>query len=130
MLKEITDELVTELAALNFGPPTSFVYNPLVYARAPWDLYCEKYGQGRPEALLWGMNPGPFGMAQVGVPFGEVNYARDWLGLEAPVGKPPMEHPKRPIQGFACARSEVSGTRLWGWAKETFERPEIGRAHV
>ncbi len=124
MLKEITDELVTELAALNFGPPTSFVYNPLVYARAPWDLYCEKYGQGRPEALLWGMNPGPFGMAQVGVPFGEVNYARDWLGLEAPVGKPPMEHPKRPIQGFACARSEVSGTRLWGWAKETFESPE------
>ena len=124
MLNKITDDLVADLAGLTFGLPTAYVYNPLVYARPSWDLYCEKYGQGRPEALLWGMNPGPFGMSQSGVPFGEVNYARDWLGLEAPVGKPPREHSKRPVEGFACRRSEVSGARLWGWAKDSFGTPE------
>ena len=123
-LGRITDDLVADLAGLTFGLPTAYVYNPLVYARPSWDLYCEKYGQGRPEALLWGMNPGPFGMSQSGVPFGEVGHARDWLGLEAPVGKPTREHPKRPIEGFDCKRSEVSGARLWGWAKDTYGTPE------
>ena len=124
MLKKITDELVKDLDGLAFGPPVTHVYNPLVYARAPWDLYCKKYGKGPREILLLGMNPGPFGMAQVGVPFGEVAAARDWLGIDAKVGKPAHEHPKRPIQGFACTRSEVSGARLWGWAKEAFGTPE------
>lgn len=124
MLRKITDDLVADLAGLTFGPPTAYIYNPLVYARPSWDLYCEKYGQGRPEALLWGMNPGPFGMSQSGVPFGEVSFARDWLGIEAHVGKPPKEHPKRPIDGFACTRSEVSGARLWGWAKDAYGTPE------
>jgi single-strand selective monofunctional uracil DNA glycosylase len=70
------------------------------------------------------MNPGPFGMAQTGIPFGEVNLARDWLGLEGKVSRPSKEHPKRPILGFECTRSEVSGARLWGWAKERYGSPE------
>jgi len=74
--------------------------------------------------LLLGMNPGPFGMAQTGIPFGEVAHARDWLGVAAPVGRPPHEHPKRPVQGFACTRSEVSGRRLWGWAAAHAGTPE------
>ena len=124
MLAQITDDLIADLAPLTFGPPVTHVYNPLVYARPAWDLYVEKYGQGPREVLLLGMNPGPFGMAQVGVPFGEIASARDWLGIEAPIGRPPVEHPKRPIQGFACTRSEVSGRRLWGWAKDRFGTPE------
>lgn len=124
MLPEITDDLVRELEPLTFAAPTSHVYNPLVYARAPWDLYCERYGKGPREVLLVGMNPGPFGMAQVGVPFGEVALVRDWLGLEAPVDRPAVEHPKRPISGFACPRSEVSGARVWGWARDRFGTPE------
>ncbi len=124
MLGAITDDLVVELSGLSFAPPTAYVYNPLVYARAPWDMYCEKYGQGEREVLMLGMNPGPFGMAQVGVPFGEVAAARDWLGIQAEVGKPDPEHPKRPILGFGCTRSEVSGRRLWGWAAERFKTPE------
>ena len=123
-LRKITDDLVADLAGLTFGPPVTHVYNPLVYARKPWDLYCEKYGQGQREVLCLGMNPGPFGMGQVGVPFGEVNLVRDWLGIEAEVGRPPNEHPKRPVLGFNCHRSEVSGARLWGWAKATFGTPE------
>ncbi|MEE2837160.1 MAG: uracil-DNA glycosylase family protein [Myxococcota bacterium] len=95
-----------------------------MYARSAWDLYCARYGQGTRKVLALGMNPGPFGMSQVGVPFGEIAHVRDWLGIETPIGKPPVEHPKRPILGFACTRSEVSGRRLWGWAKETYGTPE------
>ncbi len=123
-LSAITDDLVADLDGLTFGPPVTHVYNPLIYARGAWDLYCEKYGQGERGVLLLGMNPGPFGMAQTGVPFGEIAHVRDWLGIEAPVGKPPVEHPKRPVTGFDCARSEVSGRRLWSWAKETYGTPE------
>jgi single-strand selective monofunctional uracil DNA glycosylase len=74
--------------------------------------------------VFLGMNPGPFGMAQTGVPFGEVAAARDWLGINAPIGKPAREHPKRPIDGLACTRSEVSGRRLWGLFSERFATPE------
>ncbi len=123
-LNSITDALVAALAPLEFSEPVTHVYNPLVYARAPWDAYCARYGSGRREVLLLGMNPGPFGMAQVGVPFGEVAAVRDWLGLEAPVGRPAIEHPKRPILGFDCPRSEVSGRRLWGWARDRFGAPD------
>jgi single-strand selective monofunctional uracil DNA glycosylase len=42
------------------------------------------------------------------------------MGIEAPVGTPDPVHPKRPVTGFACTRSEVSGRRLWGWARENF----------
>ena len=123
-LARITDDLVADLDGLQFGLPTAYVYNPLVYARPAWDSYCNKFGRGRREVLLLGMNPGPFGMAQVGVPFGEVAAVRDWLGIEVPIGKPRLEHPKRPVLGFDCARSEVSGRRLWGWAQETYETPK------
>jgi single-strand selective monofunctional uracil DNA glycosylase len=124
MLGQITDELVAGLDGMRFAEPVTHVYNPLVYARAAWDQYCHRYGRGRPEVLLIGMNPGPFGMAQVGVPFGEIGHVRDWLGIDAPIHKPPLEHPKRPVLGFDCPRSEVSGRRLWGWAKARYETPE------
>ncbi|MEM1414456.1 MAG: uracil-DNA glycosylase family protein [Myxococcota bacterium] len=109
---------------LSFAPPVAHVYDPLAYAHRPHERYLERWGGAPKEVLFLGMNPGPWGMCQTGVPFGEVALARDWLGVEAPVDKPPSEHPKRPIQGFSCTRSEVSGRRLWGWAKERFERPE------
>ena len=83
-LKQITDDLVADLDGLTFGPPVTHVYNPLTYARAAWDMYCETYGTGPKEVVLVGMNPGPYGMAQVGVPFGEIAHVRDWLGIEAP----------------------------------------------
>jgi single-strand selective monofunctional uracil DNA glycosylase len=70
--------------------------------------------------VLLGMNPGPFGMMQTGVPFGEITAVRDWMGIRAAIDKPKREHPRRPIEGFECARSEVSGRRLWGWAAQRF----------
>jgi single-strand selective monofunctional uracil DNA glycosylase len=70
------------------------------------------------------MNPGPFGMVQTGVPFGDVVMVRDWLGIDLPVERPAREHPKRPVAGFDCHRREVSGQRLWSWARAAFGTPE------
>ena len=112
------------LARLRFAPPVAHVYDPLGYARAPFAEYLRRYAGGDKEVVLLGMNPGPFGMAQTGVPFGEVSLVRDWLGIEARVGRPRREHPRRPVLGFACPRSEVSGQRLWGWARQRFGAPE------
>lgn len=123
-LVAISRELSTRVDALAF-PSVPVVYNPLDYARAPHEAYLERWGATSPrEVVMVGMNPGPFGMAQTGVPFGEVGFARDWLGLEAPVRRPAVEHPKKPVLGFECRRNEASGQRLWGWARERFGTPE------
>jgi single-strand selective monofunctional uracil DNA glycosylase len=121
--------LSQEVAGLRFGPPVTHVYNPLEYAREPHDAYVNAYARTRKRVIFLGMNPGPFGMAQTGVPFGDVAQVRDWLGIEARVARPEREHPKRRVTGFACARSEVSGTRLWRAIAEHFGKPERFFAH-
>jgi single-strand selective monofunctional uracil DNA glycosylase len=121
---KLSRALARAVDGIDFGAPVTHVYDPLVYARRPHELYLERYARRGIEALFVGMNPGPFGMAQTGVPFGEVTLVREWLAIEAPVERPEKEHPARPITGFACARSEVSGARLWGWARARFETPE------
>jgi len=123
-LVEVVSDLVEDVRELEFGPPVTCVYNPLEYARGPHELYLRRYGAAPKEVLLLGMNPGPWGMAQTGVPFGEVGTVRDWLRLDGEIGRPDPEHPKRPVRGFDCPRSEVSGRRLWGWARERFGTPE------
>lgn len=121
---QITDNLIAALKQLSFSDPVSFVYNPLEYARKSNDTYFNKYGQTPRKVLMLGMNPGPFGMAQTGVPFGEVEAVKSWLKIDEAVDQPAKTHPKRPIQGFACQRSEVSGRRIWNWAQDRFESPE------
>jgi single-strand selective monofunctional uracil DNA glycosylase len=122
-LKKISAALATECDTLRFGAAVAAVYNPLVYAARPHALYLELAGAAPKKAIFLGMNPGPWGMAQTGVPFGEVAAVRDWLGIEAEVGKPKEEHPRRPVNGFACTRSEVSGRRLWGLFRDRFGTP-------
>lgn len=117
-------ELSAALAPMRFAPPVSHVYNPLDYARAPHEQYLARYGASRKRIVFLGMNPGPFGMVQTGVPFGEIEAVRGWMGIEAVVAKPAVENPKRPIEGFACARSEVSGRRLWGLFAQRFGTAE------
>jgi single-strand selective monofunctional uracil DNA glycosylase len=117
-------ELSAAVDALPFAAPVTHVYNPLDYAWEVHRRYLERYGNGLRRVVFVGMNPGPFGMAQIGVPFGEIASARDWLGLEGPVGQPRTVNPKRPVEGFACTRSEVSGQRLWGLFRTRFGTPE------
>ncbi|HEX4339297.1 MAG TPA: uracil-DNA glycosylase family protein [Polyangiaceae bacterium] len=123
-LVTISRDLSKDVGRLRFAAPVAHLYNPLDYARAPHEAYLKTWGKGPKRVLFLGMNPGPFGMAQTGVPFGEVRMVRDWLRISGEVTRAPGEHPKRPILGFACTRSEVSGSRLWGWAKDRFATPE------
>jgi single-strand selective monofunctional uracil DNA glycosylase len=108
------DKLRQAVGKLRFAPPVAVVYNPLEYAWAAHEAYLKKYTPRRKGALFLGMNPGPFGMVQTGVPFGEIAAVKNWLKIEAPISQPRIMHPKRPITGFACTKSEVSGRRLWG----------------
>jgi len=124
-LVEVSRQLCRDVDALSFAEPVAFVYNPLTYAREPHEAYLRRFGNGPKETVLLGMNPGPWGMAQTGVPFGDVGFVRDWLGISNPVARPETEHPKRPVLGFDSKRSEVSGSRLWGWAKERYREPEV-----
>ncbi|MCK5351515.1 single-stranded DNA-binding protein [bacterium] len=119
-LLSIASSLSHDLSRLSFSPPVAFVYDPTDYAQTPLSMYLDRFGQFPKKVVLVGMNPGPWGMLQTGVPFGEVNFVRDWMEIEAPVGHPSILHPKRPVEGFACDRSEVSGRRLWGWARDRF----------
>ena len=119
-LTAIADELASTVDRLEFGPPVAHVYNPLIYARGAHHAYLRVAGSATGRVLLLGMNPGPWGMTQTGVPFGEVAHVRDWLGIAAGVEPPADQHAKRPILGFDCRRSEVSGRRVWGWAERRF----------
>lgn len=123
-LVEITRRFSAELKDLRFSPPVTHVYNPLDYAWQSHVDYLKRYGGPGKEVAFLGMNPGPWGMAQTGVPFGEVTLVRDWLGIEKPVGRPEKENSAKPVTGFDCHRSEVSGKRLWGLFRERFGEPE------
>ena len=128
----VSRTLSTRVDQLAFAKPVAYLYNPLSYARAQHEAYLARFGQAPKEVVLLGMNPGPFGMAQTGIPFGDVTMVRDFLRMDGAVGRPEREHPKRRVEGMACARSEVSGTRLWGWAHDEFGTAErfFGRFFV
>ena len=116
--------LKNRLNGMTFAPPVSHVYNPLVYAWNAFEEYVTRYGGTAKHVLFIGMNPGPWGMAQTGVPFGEVAAVRDWLGISAPIGRPDHIQPAYPVEGYSCKRSEVSGKRLWGLFSERFGTAE------
>jgi single-strand selective monofunctional uracil DNA glycosylase len=123
-LLKATHTLAHEVGALRFTTP-SHIYNPLDYAWAAHREYLRRYGAPRGRVLLLGMNPGPWGMAQTGVPFGDVMMVREWFGIESPLDNTlPAQHPKYPILGMACHRNEGSGSRVWRWAQERLGSPE------
>ena len=122
-LIEAARNLASQVNGLSLGPPVAYVYNPLVYAAGAYEGYLRRFGKGKKRVLLLGMNPGPWGMAQTGVPFGEVESVRDWMAISAEIEPPPAQHPAKPVLGFACPRSEVSGRRLWGLMRARFDSP-------
>lgn len=122
--------LGAEVGNLRFAAPVTHVYNPLDYAWPGHEAYLRAFGAGPKRSIFLGMNPGPWGMAQTGVPFGEVNAVRDWMKLRAQIGKPAREHPKRPVLGLNCPRCEISGQRLWGLFAQRFDQaPNFFREH-
>jgi single-strand selective monofunctional uracil DNA glycosylase len=113
-LVDAARELGLQAGKLRFRAPITHVYNPLAYAWNAHETYLRRFGGTEKEVVFLGMNPGPFGMAQTGVPFGEIQAVRDWMKIRAAIARPAHEHPRRPIQGFDCPRTEISGQRLWG----------------
>lgn len=123
-LIEVAQRLAEKAGKLRFLPPVTHVYNPLAYAWKGHELYLRRFGGGTKEIVFLGMNPGPFGMVQTGVPFGEIAAVRDWMKIQAAINKPDKEHPRRPVLGFDCTRSEISGLRLWKLFADRFGAPE------
>jgi single-strand selective monofunctional uracil DNA glycosylase len=129
-MQDLTDKVIQAARDLcaavertEFRAPIAYAYNPLDYAWPAHEAYLMKFANSRKRAVFLGMNPGPFGMVQTGVPFGEIHFVRDWMRIQTPIGKPRREHPKRPVAGFACPRSEISGKRLWGLFAQRFGAP-------
>ncbi|KAM6288926.1 single-strand selective monofunctional uracil DNA glycosylase, partial [Aegotheles albertisi] len=127
----LEQELSAGLRALPpFGPPVTHVYPPLDYAWAPHSRFVRRYCRSPKRVLFLGMNPGPFGMAQTGIPFGEVRHVREWLRIGGGgLRKPPREHPKRPVLGWGCRRGEVSGARFWGLVRGLCPDPHLFFRH-
>ena len=116
--------LSERLDPIQFSAPVTHVYNPLRHAGRGHRRYLRRFGDGPKRIVFLGMNPGPYGMTQTGVPFGEIDMVRNWLGIEERIDRPAVEHPKRRVDGFACKRSEVSGARLWGAVADHWKKPE------
>ena len=113
-------KVASDTRNLRFALPVTHISRPLDHAREPHEAYLTRFARCEGSILFLGMNPGPWGMSQTGVPFGEVAAVRSFLGLEGAVDSPADAHPNRPIEGFSCTKSEVSGRRFWGLMQERF----------
>ncbi len=115
-----------------FEAPVAWTYNPLAYA---WDghrQYAEAFG-GTPlprPVLLLGMNPGPWGMGQTGVPFGDVDKVRAMGITEIDVAQPDDPRDARVVEGLACQRNEVSGSRLYGGLEQVYGTLQQAYQHL
>ncbi len=126
LLSSIFSQQSDDLSACNYAPYK--VYNPLVYAREPFERYLQQSKGASIETIYFGMNPGPWGMAQTGVPFGEIESVTQWMGISGKIDMPEAPIEKRPILGYAATRREVSGMRLWNLFKELYgEAPRFFR---
>ncbi|MBQ7220629.1 MAG: hypothetical protein IJS28_06575 [Synergistaceae bacterium] len=122
MIAKLYEHLRDEVSRLSFP---CMVYNPLNYA---WDGFMKYLAllPEHPRVVFLGMNPGPWGMAQTGIPFGEIEAVREFLGIkEIRITPPQATHPSYPVRGLQCSRSEVSGKRLWGLFRERFGSAEV-----
>ena len=121
----LIESFAARLDAMRFSFD-GYVYNPLDYAREPFLMYLRRYLDHTVENVFLGMNPGPFGMMQTGIPFGEVTAVKEYLRIDASscsVSTPERYHPARPVLGFGVGRSEVSGRRFWSLIRRAFPDP-------
>lgn len=108
----------------NQVPVVSHIYHPLDYAYDPYKNYVNKYCSNTKSVLFVGMNPSPHGMCQTGIPFGDVDFVKNWLKIAGEVHIPSDQHPRYPIVGFSHRISEVSGSRLWRFLMKNFGEAE------
>lgn len=118
---EAAQEVSKGCDQLSLGDPVAFTYNPLAYAWDGYKQYVNRFGSGTKRVLFVGMNPGPWGMGQTGIPFGDPVAVSELMGIEEMrVHAPEDEREGRPVHGLMSPRREVSGTRLWEGLDEVF----------
>jgi len=123
---KIEQELSKNLLHIEYSETkVKYISNPVEHAKEPHTSFLEKYLNGGKSILFLGMNPGPWGMCQTGVPFGEVQTCKNWLKICGNVTQPKNYHPKRPIEGFGCKRREVSGERFWRFFEMKCKTPDV-----
>ncbi len=124
-------ELSKRCGALEFDDPVAWTYDPLTYA---WDghrQYVQRFGDAPKQVLFVGMNPGPWGMGQTGIPFGDPDIVRDKMGITGiDVHEPPEHREDRPVYGLESPRNEVSGTRLYEGLAEAFGSLKAAYQHL
>ncbi|MBN2535587.1 MAG: single-stranded DNA-binding protein [Spirochaetales bacterium] len=123
-LTDLSKRFSEEIGQIHFSSPVRYVYNPLDYAWKPHAEYTGRFGSGKKKVLFVGMNPGPWGMVQNGIPFGDIYFVKEWFKIEESVTAPAVTHPDRPVLGFNSTRSEQSGQRLWGLMRTRFLHAE------
>ncbi|MFB6344166.1 MAG: uracil-DNA glycosylase family protein [bacterium] len=117
----VTEDLNERIKGLTFEEKVEWYYNPLDYAFEVHKAYLKSFGNDTKTGFFLGMNPGPWGMAQTGIPFTDPHIARDWMGLpERPIGTPPNEREDRPVDGWSSDRKEASGQKLHGYFRNIF----------
>ena len=116
--------LVQQCALIEFPEDINLIYNPLEYAAAPYEEYLTKFAATPKKNIFIGINPGPWGMVQTGIPFGEVNAVKNYLKIKKAPQTPMTMNPVLPILGQSCSRAEVSGKRLWGLIAATFPQAD------
>lgn len=79
----IESSLADDLVNIEFESDSKvkFVLNPLDYAFDPHMKFLTKYLVGPRRVLFVGLNPGPWGMCQTGIPFGDVGQCKDFLNI-------------------------------------------------
>ncbi|XP_075222511.1 single-strand-selective monofunctional uracil-DNA glycosylase [Lycorma delicatula] len=115
--KKLVLKLTSENIEVKLNPPVEYIYNPLEYAFEVHSNFVNKFCNEKKQLLFLGMNPGPWGMMQTGVPFGDINTVKNWLKLSGNITEPHRQHPNKRVKGFDCKRVEVSGKRFWSLAQ-------------
>ena len=123
-LINLTEAFNNKLNKIHFSF-TGIIYNPLDYAKDNYYEYLQNYVNEYIDNIFLGMNPGPYGMVQTGIPFGEINYVKNYLKINNTVNKPKTEHCKKIITGMNTERSEISGFRFWSLIKSKYQTAEL-----
>lgn len=118
--------LVQSLQKIDIGQFTNdiIMYNVLDYAWDAWEQYITQYAKGTAHTLVLGINPGPHGMVQTGIPFGNISTVQHYLNIQPNIQHDKISpHPRRPVLGLTYTREEPSGKLLWGTIQEMYPNP-------
>jgi len=117
-----TSELRESADHVQIKEKLSWSYNPLEYAWPVHREYLRRFGGESNRVVFLGMNPGPWGMGQTGVPFGDPYIVRDWMkmGDDFEIEQPDNMTEDRPVLGFQSDKKEGSGQRLFSYIRDQF----------